>query len=62
MKEELTIRKKVNKSIDKDINIATDPVYNNKKIEELLMKLKINNNPEVSLKLMKNFLKEDFAK
>ena len=62
MKEELTIRKKVNRSIDKDINIATDPVYNKKNIEELLMKLKINNNPEVSLNLMKNFLKEDFAK
>lgn len=62
MNEELTIKKKMNKTIDSDINIATDPIYQNKDIEDLLNKLTDISDPAQSTRLMKNFLKQDFAK
>lgn len=62
MNEELTIKKRMNRTIDNDINIATDPIYQNKDIEDLLNKLTDTSDPAQSTRLMKNFLKQDFAK
>ena len=60
MNEELTTNKKLKKTVNPDINIATDPVYSNKEIDKLIYRLKINNDPTIATKLMKNFLSEDY--
>ena len=62
MDEELTIKKRMKKTTDNDINITTDPMYENNDIEILLKKLTEINDPNKSTKLMRNFLKKDFAK
>ena len=62
MDEELTIKKGMKKTTDNDINITTDPMYENNDIEILLKKLTEINDPNKSTKLMRNFLKKDFAK
>ena len=60
MNEELTTNKRLKKTINPDINIATDPVYSNKEIDKLIYKLKRNNDPMIATTLMKNFLSEDY--
>tara|TARA_B100000989_G_scaffold286778_1_gene255776 strand:+ start:2662 stop:4917 length:2256 start_codon:yes stop_codon:yes gene_type:complete len=60
MNEELTTNNRIKKTNNKDINIATDPVYSNKQIDNLMDKLKKNNNPLSFIKLMKNFLSQDY--
>ena len=62
MNEELTITKRMRKTIDNDINIASDPLYKKNEIENLLTKLADLNNPIKSEKLMKLFLKKDFVR
>ena len=60
MNEQLTIKKKLIKTTNPDINIATDPIYQKDNIKNLLLMLKKNNNPANSTKLMKDFLSKDF--
>ena len=60
MNEQLTINDKLKKTSNKDINIVTDPTYNNIEIENLLEKLSTNNDPKVSTNLMRSFLFKDF--
>ncbi len=60
MNEQLTINNKLKKTINKDINIVTDPIYNTEDIDKLLKKLSENNDPKISTKLMRNFLHKDF--
>ena len=60
MNEQLTISSKLKKTNNKDINIVTDPIYKDEKIEKLLIRLKENNDPKIATKLMKNFLSKDF--
>ena len=60
MNEQLTIKKKLIKTTNPDINIATDPIYQKDNINNLLLMLKKNNNPANSTKLMKDFLSKDF--
>ena len=60
MNEQLTINSKLKKTNNKSINIVTDPTYKKESIEKLLFKLENNNDPEISTKLMKNFLSKDF--
>ena len=60
MNEELTTNKRLKKTINPDINIATDPVYSDKDIDKLIYKLKRNSDPIIATSLMKNFLSEDY--
>ena len=60
MNEQLTIKKKLIKTKNVDISISTDPVYTDDSVEKLLEKLSKSNDPNISTKLMKNFLKKDF--
>ena len=60
MHELLTLKKRLIKTVNPDINIVTDPTYKNENIDELLFKLQKNNNTKLSTKLMKDFLSQDF--
>ena len=60
LKEQLTISRKLIRTKNSDINISTDPIYNQKEIEKFLIKIKLNNNPDKLKKLMRNFLTRDF--
>ena len=60
MHELLTLKKRLIKTVNPDINIVTDPTYKNENINELLFKLQKNNNTKLSTKLMKDFLSQDF--
>ena len=60
LKEELTIRKKLSKTRNPDINISSDPTYSDEEILKFLSKIKLNYNPDVLKKLMKKFLSRDF--
>ena len=60
MNEQHTINKKLKKTNNKDIDIVTDPTYKDESTDKLLSRLKENNNPQIAIKLMKNFLSKDF--
>lgn len=62
LKEELTIRKKLFKTRNPDINISSDPIYSDEEILKFLSRIKLNYNPDVLKKLMKKFLSKDFKK
>ena len=60
MNEELTIRKKTNKTKNIDISLAQDPKYSDDKIETLLNDLETCSNPTIAKSLMLKFLNKEY--
>ena len=60
MNELLTIVKNTKKTKNIDISLTNDPMYDDYKIDDLILNLKKNNDPNIAKKLMVDFLIKEF--
>ena len=60
MNELLTIVKNTKKTKNIDISLTNDPMYDDYKINNLILNLKKNSSPNVAKKLMTDFLHKEF--